>query len=203
EYSGNDFPMTLQLQLEKVRIERTIFGMKMAEGKPENDSVSNIELKELLRSIMLYKNCSLREHDSTTGGFEDGISEDAQTEHALLALTLSWCICDKTKTLTSNHMYIIKCIGSEVVKDKDGQTSVLGTPMESAILEYDLSLGGDFGIVRCEEKVLKMEPFNSKRKKMSVITTLPDGTTRVFCKGASKIVLGLCDKIINANGETV
>nr|GEV49217.1 calcium-transporting ATPase 4, plasma membrane-type-like [Tanacetum cinerariifolium] len=138
---------------------------------------------------------------------------------------------DKTGTLTTNHMVVNKiwvsgktndakktselpenvstvllqcifeCTGSEVVKDKDGQTSVLGTPTESAILEYGLSLGGDFGVVRSEIKVLKMEPFNSKRKKMSVITTLPDGTTRAFCKGASEIVLGLCDKIINDNGE--
>ncbi|GJV69026.1 putative calcium-transporting ATPase 11, plasma membrane-type protein isoform X4 [Tanacetum coccineum] len=38
---------------------------------------------------------------------------------------------------------------------------------------------------------------------MSVITTLPDGTTRAFCKGASEIVLGLCDKIIDDNGEIV
>ncbi|KAF5785937.1 putative P-type Ca(2+) transporter [Helianthus annuus] len=140
---------------------------------------------------------------------------------------------DKTGTLTTNHMVVDKiwvagkpkdvkepselpenvstvllqcifeCTGSEVVKDANGQTSILGTPTESAILEYGLHLGGDFGIVRSEIKVLKMEPFNSKKKNMSVITRLPNGQIRAFCKGASEIVLGMCDNIIDDSGEAV
>ncbi|CAI9297641.1 unnamed protein product [Lactuca saligna] len=140
---------------------------------------------------------------------------------------------DKTGTLTTNHMVVTKifvsgeikevkdnaklpervsevllqgifeCTGSEVVKDKSGKTSILGTPTESAILQYGLDLGGDFETVRREIKMLKMEPFNSAKKKMSVIVTLPEGQTRAFCKGASEIVLGLCDKMIDGNGEVV
>ncbi|KAL2483055.1 Calcium-transporting ATPase 4 [Forsythia ovata] len=34
--------------------------------------------------------------------------------------------------------------GSEVVKNKDGKNSILGTPTESALLEYGMLLGGDF-----------------------------------------------------------
>nr|XP_043622055.1 calcium-transporting ATPase 4, plasma membrane-type [Erigeron canadensis] len=97
---------------------------------------------------------------------------------------------------------IFECTGSEVVKDKNGKTSILGTPTESAILQYGLDVGGDFDAVRSEIKILKMEPFNSAKKKMSVIVALPDGQTRAFCKGASEIVLGLCDKIIDGSGET-
>ncbi|KAL8232680.1 hypothetical protein R6Q57_002458 [Mikania cordata] len=140
---------------------------------------------------------------------------------------------DKTGTLTTNHMEVDKiwvsgktksvkepselpgnvstillqcifeCTSSEVVKDVNGQTSVLGTPTETAILEYGLLLGGDFGTVRSEIKLLKMEPFNSKKKNMSVITALPGGQIRAFCKGASEIVLGMCDKIIDDSGEPV
>lgn len=98
---------------------------------------------------------------------------------------------------------IFECTGSEVVKDKNGKTSILGTPTESAILQYGLDLGGDFNATRSEIKMLKMEPFNSAKKKMSVIVALPDGQIRAFCKGASEIVLGLCDKIIDRDGETV
>ncbi|KAM0026524.1 putative P-type Ca(2+) transporter [Helianthus debilis subsp. tardiflorus] len=98
---------------------------------------------------------------------------------------------------------IFECTGSEVVKDKDGKTSILGTPTESAILQYGLDAGGDFDAIRNEIKMLKMEPFNSAKKKMSVLVALPDGQTRAFCKGASEIVLGLCDKIIDDSGETV
>nr|XP_043635537.1 putative calcium-transporting ATPase 11, plasma membrane-type [Erigeron canadensis] len=140
---------------------------------------------------------------------------------------------DKTGTLTTNHMVVDKawvfgkvkdakepsdlpehvstvllqcifeCTGSEVVKDTDGKTSILGTPTESAILEYGLLLGGDFSAIRREIKLLKMIPFNSKRKTMSVITALPSGQVRAFCKGASEIVLGMCDKIIDDSGEPV
>lgn len=98
---------------------------------------------------------------------------------------------------------IFECTGSEVVKDKSGKTSILGTPTESAILQYGLDTGGDFDVIRNEIKILKMEPFNSAKKKMSVLVSLPDGKKRAFCKGASEIVLGLCDKIIDGSGETV
>ncbi|KAL0453136.1 UNVERIFIED_CONTAM: putative calcium-transporting ATPase 11, plasma membrane-type [Sesamum latifolium] len=93
--------------------------------------------------------------------------------------------------------------GSEVVKDKDGKISILGTPTESAILEYGLLLGGDFQEVREICKLLKVEPFNSEKKKMSVLVALPEGKIRAFCKGASEIILKMCDRVINANGESV
>ncbi|KAL3632505.1 putative calcium-transporting ATPase 11, plasma membrane-type [Castilleja foliolosa] len=93
--------------------------------------------------------------------------------------------------------------GSEVVKDKAGKRSILGTPTETAILEYGLLLGGDFDEQREVCKILKVEPFNSEKKKMSVLVALQDGKTRAFCKGASEIILGLCDGFVNADGEIV
>ncbi|GAV82155.1 E1-E2_ATPase domain-containing protein/Cation_ATPase_C domain-containing protein/Hydrolase domain-containing protein [Cephalotus follicularis] len=92
---------------------------------------------------------------------------------------------------------------SEVVKDKEGKNSILGTPTESALLEFALQLGGDFDAHRREFKILKVEPFNSVRKKMSVLVALPDGGLRSFCKGASEIVLRMCDKFITDSGEAV
>ncbi|XP_051138879.1 putative calcium-transporting ATPase 11, plasma membrane-type isoform X2 [Andrographis paniculata] len=93
--------------------------------------------------------------------------------------------------------------GSEVVKNKDGKLSILGTPTETAILEYGLLLGGDYNEQRKTCKILKVEPFNSEKKKMSVLVAPPDGNVRAFCKGASEIILKMCDTIINASGETV
>ncbi|KAK9158607.1 hypothetical protein Scep_005181 [Stephania cephalantha] len=92
---------------------------------------------------------------------------------------------------------------SEVVKGKDGKSNILGTPTESALMEFGLALGGDFKTVRQESSIVKIEPFNSVKKKMSVLVELSTGGLRAFCKGASEIILGMCDKIIDANGESV
>lgn len=97
---------------------------------------------------------------------------------------------------------IFQNTSSEVIND-DGKTSILGTPTESALLEFGLLLGGDFDAQRREFKILKIEPFNSVRKKMSVLIALPHGGIRAFCKGASEIVLGMCNKFIDCNGESV
>uniref|UniRef100_A0A803N4D0 Calcium-transporting ATPase n=1 Tax=Chenopodium quinoa TaxID=63459 RepID=A0A803N4D0_CHEQI len=151
----------------------------------------------------------------------------------------STTICsDKTGTLTTNHMTVVKsCIGlnvkeitnesslrtelpdstlklllqsifnntgGEVVANKNGKHEILGTPTETALLEFALSLGGDFHAERQASKLIKVEPFNSTKKRMGVVLDLPNGGgLRAHSKGASEIVLATCDKVINANGEIV
>ncbi|CAH8315409.1 unnamed protein product [Eruca vesicaria subsp. sativa] len=149
-------------------------------------------------------------------------------------------ICsDKTGTLTTNHMTVVKsCIcmnvqdvasrgstlqseipqsalklliqsifnntGGEVVVNKHGKTEILGTPTETAILELGLSLGGKFQEERKSYKVIKVEPFNSTKKRMGVVIELPEGgKLRAHTKGASEIVLAACDKVVNSSGEVV
>ncbi|CAK9167369.1 unnamed protein product [Ilex paraguariensis] len=96
---------------------------------------------------------------------------------------------------------IFQNTSSEVVTDKDGKKSILGTATESALLEYGLLLGGDFDAHHQENIILKIEPFCSDKKKMSVLVSLPEGGFRAFCKGASEIILRMCDKVVDTNGE--
>ncbi|KAJ7949271.1 Calcium-transporting ATPase [Quillaja saponaria] len=131
-------------------------------------------------------------------------------------------ICEQTKAIKSNdnenvlkplisekafHLLlqsIFQNTGSEVVKEAGGKSKIMGTPTETALLEFGLLLGGDSGSYNKEYKIVKVEPFNSIRKKMSVLVALPgtDGF-RAFCKGASEIILEKCDKIVDPKVEAV
>ncbi|MBA0571483.1 hypothetical protein Golob_005055 [Gossypium lobatum] len=97
---------------------------------------------------------------------------------------------------------IFQNTGAEVVKGKDGKNNILGSPTETAILEFGLLLGGEFKKYREESTILKVEPFNSEKKRMSVLVSLSNGgENRAFCKGASEIILESCNKVINVDGK--
>ncbi|XVE70191.1 hypothetical protein DITRI_Ditri10aG0052700 [Diplodiscus trichospermus] len=171
------------------------------------------------------------------------MNDKALVRHLAACETMgsSTSICsDKTGTLTTNHMTVVKtCIcgeikevssstqsnnfrsavpesavkillqsifnntGGEVVNNKDNKIEILGTPTETALLEFGLLLGGDFQEERRASKIVKIEPFNSSKKRMGVVIEFPEGGFRVHCKGASEIILAACDKVICSNDDVV
>ncbi|KAK8500790.1 hypothetical protein V6N13_057098 [Hibiscus sabdariffa] len=171
------------------------------------------------------------------------MNDKALVRHLAACETMgsSTSICsDKTGTLTTNHMTVVKtCIceeinevsssnksnhfrsavpesavkillesifnntGGEVVNNKDNKIEILGTPTETALLEFGLVLGGDFQAERRASKIVKVEPFNSAKKRMAVVIEFPKRGFRAHCKGASEIILAACDKVINSNGDVV
>lgn len=92
---------------------------------------------------------------------------------------------------------------ADVVNGKEGKTEILGSPTETALLEFGLLLHRDFKGRRLESKTIKVEPFNSNKKRMSVLVAFPDGSARAFIKGASEIILSMCDKMVVKDGESV
>jgi len=98
---------------------------------------------------------------------------------------------------------IFENTSAEVVNEKDGKQTVLGTPTERAIFEFGLKLEGLGAEDRTCTKV-KVEPFNSVKKKMAVLVSLRDGGSyRWFTKGASEIVVEMCDMMIDGDGNSV
>ncbi|KAG0600760.1 hypothetical protein M758_11G058600 [Ceratodon purpureus] len=78
---------------------------------------------------------------------------------------------------------------------------VTGSPTEAAILTWGLKLGMDFRAVRHENEILHVETFNSEKKRAGVVFKKKDGEVQLHWKGAAEIILDLCSKWIDANGE--
>ncbi|RLM58196.1 putative calcium-transporting ATPase 4, plasma membrane-type [Panicum miliaceum] len=98
---------------------------------------------------------------------------------------------------------IFENTSAEVVKEKDGTQTVLGTPTERAIFEFGLKLEGGHNAEDRTCTKVKVEPFNSVKKKMAVLVSLPNDTYRWFSKGASEIIVQMCDMMVDADGNSV
>ncbi|KAG8516868.1 LOW QUALITY PROTEIN: Plasma membrane calcium-transporting ATPase 2, partial [Galemys pyrenaicus] len=80
----------------------------------------------------------------------------------------------------------------------------VGNKTECGLLGLVLDLKQDYEPVRAqmpEEKLYKVYTFNSVRKSMSTVVQRPDGSFRMYSKGASEIVLKKCCKILSGAGE--
>nr|CAB3475389.1 unnamed protein product [Digitaria exilis] len=97
---------------------------------------------------------------------------------------------------------VFHCSGSEVVTNKDGKTTIMGTPTETAILEFGLEVEKYTKVEHAIAKKLKVEPFNSVKKMMAVVVASPyaAGHPRAFLKGASEVVLRRCSSVIDGIG---
>uniref|UniRef100_A0A7N8Y9E4 Calcium-transporting ATPase n=1 Tax=Mastacembelus armatus TaxID=205130 RepID=A0A7N8Y9E4_9TELE len=89
--------------------------------------------------------------------------------------------------------------------DKEGGLpKQVGNKTECGLLGLVLDLKRDYQPIRNqipEEKLYKVYTFNSVRKSMSTVIKLPDGSFRMYSKGASEIVLKKCSHILSEVGE--
>ncbi|XP_074862294.1 plasma membrane calcium-transporting ATPase 2 isoform X8 [Carettochelys insculpta] len=101
-----------------------------------------------------------------------------------------------------NSAYTTKILPPE---KEGGLPRQVGNKTECGLLGFVLELKQDYQPVRNqipEEKLYKVYTFNSVRKSMSTVVKMPDGSFRMYSKGASEIVLKKCSRILNAAGET-
>ena len=80
----------------------------------------------------------------------------------------------------------------------DGQETFIGSKTETAMLLYARDhLGLDsLSEERANANVVQAVPFDSKRKCMATVISMPGGRYRVYVKGASEILLAQCRSVI-------
>uniref|UniRef100_A0A7N8X6Q8 Calcium-transporting ATPase n=1 Tax=Mastacembelus armatus TaxID=205130 RepID=A0A7N8X6Q8_9TELE len=101
-----------------------------------------------------------------------------------------------------NSAYTSKILPPDV---EGGLAKQVGNKTECGLLGFVLDLHQDYTTVReqiPEERLYKVYTFNSVRKSMSTVIKLPDGSFRLYSKGASEIMLKKCSYILDANGES-
>ncbi|XP_044879698.1 plasma membrane calcium-transporting ATPase 2 isoform X3 [Mauremys mutica] len=115
-------------------------------------------------------------------------------------------IPSKTLDLLVNAIAINSAYTTKILppEKEGGLPRQVGNKTECGLLGFVLQLKQDYQPVRNlipEEKLYKVYTFNSVRKSMSTVVKMPDGSFRMYSKGASEIVLKKCSRIINATGE--
>lgn len=110
-------------------------------------------------------------------------------------------ICsDKTGTLTQNKMTVEQFCPEEGCDEALVQASVLcndtnivegetaGDPTETALVDYYIEKGGDYGKIKADLPRLSELPFDSDRKLMSTLHHI-DGKYVMYTKGALDVIL--------------
>ncbi|CAD8141668.1 unnamed protein product [Paramecium pentaurelia] len=91
--------------------------------------------------------------------------------------------------------------------DENGKFEHIGNKTECALLELAYKFGYDFRQIRQNmgEKIKKKFPFNSEKKKMTIVLDLKGDRTQftIFTKGAPDMLLDKCSHYINAEGRPV
>lgn len=87
--------------------------------------------------------------------------------------------------------------------DKEGRIEVTGSKTEGALLLLIEKWGADYLSIRAATTIKKQYLFTSARKMMSTLVARPDGTYRLYVKGAAEIVVGRSTRFLEPSGEVI
>ena len=105
----------------------------------------------------------------------------------------------QTKLLRELANNLLGCNNAHLALE-NGQWKVLGDPTEGAMLAAGHKAGVSEEEIEHEMPKRHEIPFDSDRKRQSVIRRLPDGRHRAFINGAPDLLLQHCTQILTADG---
>ncbi|MBI4720734.1 MAG: cation-translocating P-type ATPase [Chitinivibrionia bacterium] len=94
---------------------------------------------------------------------------------------------------------LLGCNNAHLVQE-DGTWKVVGDPTEGALLAVGLKAGGDRQRIDKELPKHHEIPFDSDRKRSTVIRRMPDGKLRAFINGAPDVLLLRCTNLYTGTG---
>ncbi|KAK1931963.1 Plasma membrane calcium-transporting ATPase 3 [Phytophthora citrophthora] len=86
-------------------------------------------------------------------------------------------------------------------KVENGLPEHTGNKTECALLQYIRDGGVEYPEIRTNNEVVHMLTFSSAKKRMSVVVRRSATTCRVYTKGATEVVLGLCQDMQRVDGS--
>ena len=95
---------------------------------------------------------------------------------------------------------LLGCNNAHLVQE-DGTWKIIGDPTEGALLAAGRKAGGDRE--RIEKELPKQHeiPFDSDRKRSTVIRRMPDGKLRAFINGAPGVLLERCTSLYTSDRD--
>lgn len=103
------------------------------------------------------------------------------------------------KHLTQLGTSLVACNNAHLAHD-DGQWKVVGDPTEGAMLAAGLKIGVKTNEVERSLPKAREIPFDSDRKRRTVIRNLSSGDQRAFINGAPDVLLQLCTHLYSLDG---
>ena len=106
---------------------------------------------------------------------------------------------ERTGALRELMITFVGCNGASLTK-QDGAWKVIGDPTEGALLTASAKLGLSSVDVERELSQVAEIPFDSDRKRMTVLRRRADGGLVALTKGAPDVLLSLCTRIRDSAG---
>lgn len=97
------------------------------------------------------------------------------------------------------------CINSNIQRKPlpNGQTELVGSKTEAALIMFSEDQGMSFEKVRDMDKVVRTIAFSSKRKKMITVFKTGASSWRVHVKGASEVILNKSTSLFSKSGDRI